>query len=245
MEFFILFLVAVFFVIILFKTKTGRGAWGEYHVKKALGKNIIDQQYVIHNLLIVNEGKSSQIDHIVIKRTGIFVIETKNYAGQIYGNENQREWTQVLRYGKIKNRFYNPIMQNRTHIYALSKLLGRSNGFVSIVVFLNATLMTAMPPEVGHMDNIKRIYQQNTKEIISTHEMRVIYEKLLSFKNNPQISEKQHIHNIQVMRAKVENNICPRCGKNLVLRHSQHGQFYGCSGYPQCNFKKTMEQSNL
>ena len=55
-------------------------------------------------LLQLDNGKTSQIDHIVINSEGVFVIETKNYAGRIYGNDNQLEWTQVLVYGKVKNK---------------------------------------------------------------------------------------------------------------------------------------------
>lgn len=27
---------------------------------------------------------------------------------------------------------------------------------------------------------------------------------------------------------------CPECGRNMVLRSSKFGKFYGCSGYPNC-----------
>ncbi|MDR0778247.1 MAG: topoisomerase DNA-binding C4 zinc finger domain-containing protein [Methanomassiliicoccaceae archaeon] len=34
--------------------------------------------------------------------------------------------------------------------------------------------------------------------------------------------------------------MCPRCGKMLVLRNGKNGQFYGCSGYPNCRFTKNI-----
>lgn len=232
--------VVLVITIIFFKTPTGRGIWGEFQVKLVLGKNKQNQKYVINNLIIVNEGKSSQIDHLVINRTGIFVIETKNYSGRIYGQEDQREWTQVLQYGKVKNKFYNPIMQNRTHIYALSKVIGRNDCFVSIIVFPKAQLMTHTTIDVGYIRGIRRRYKQQTKEIFSLEEMNSIYTKLLEFKNNPQISAREHVREIKQMKNNIDNNICPRCGKQLVLRKGQYGEFYGCSGYPQCKFKKTV-----
>lgn len=86
------------------------GSEGERIVGRFIGETIPGLQYVINNLILeVEEGKTSQIDHIVINKRGIFVIETKNYSGMIYGTENQLEWTQVLNYGKVKNHFYNPI----------------------------------------------------------------------------------------------------------------------------------------
>lgn len=232
--------ILIVLTIAFFRTPTGRGIWGELQVKLVLGKNKQDQKYVINNLMIVNEGKSSQIDHLVINRTGIFVIETKNYSGRIYGQEDQREWTQVLQYGKVKNKFYNPIMQNRTHIYALSKVIGRNNCFISIIVFPKARLMTNSTTDVGSIGSIRRRYRQQAKEIFSVEELNSIYSKLLELKKNPQVSAREHVQEIQQMKASIDNNICPRCGKPLVLRKGQYGEFYGCTGYPQCKFKKTV-----
>lgn len=101
------------------------GEEGERIVKKVLGHDIADEKYVINNLMIVNEGKSSQIDHLVVCLNGIFVIETKNYSGLILGNENQKEWTQVLGGGSERHKFYNPVLQNRSHIYAISRIIKR------------------------------------------------------------------------------------------------------------------------
>ena len=239
MDYFLIGLAIVLVItIVFFRTPTGRGIWGEFQVKLVLGRNKPNQKYVINNLMIVNEGKSSQIDHIVINRTGIFVIETKNYSGRIYGQEDQREWTQVLQYGKVKNKFYNPIMQNKTHIYALSKVIRRSDCFVSIIVFPKAQLMTKTSTDVGYIGNIRRRYRQQTKDIFSIEEMNSIYAMLLEFKNNPQVSTKEHVQAIQQMKANIDKNICPRCGKPLLIRKGQYGNFYGCSGYPQCKFKK-------
>lgn len=82
-----------------------------------------------------NNGMTTQIDHIIISRQGIFVIETKNYQGWIFGNVKQEKWKQVLKGGK-KFQFYNPIRQNYGHIKTLSRLLGLElNYFHGIVWF--------------------------------------------------------------------------------------------------------------
>ena len=51
----------------------------------------------------------------MIHEKGIFVIESKNYSGWIFGNERDKKWTQVLANGD-KNYFFNPILQNKIHI---------------------------------------------------------------------------------------------------------------------------------
>ena len=86
---------------------------------------------------------TSQIDHVVVSSKGIFVLETKNYTGWIFGSENSQNWTQVIY--KRKEKFYNPIWQNFGHIQALKEYLGENTTqdipFSSIIVFSNeATL---------------------------------------------------------------------------------------------------------
>ena len=230
--------IAVVVFVSFFKTPIGKGILGEFQVKIVLGRNKPNKKYVINNLMIVNEGKSSQIDHILINQSGVFVIETKNYAGRIYGQEEQKEWTQVFNYGKTKNKFYNPIMQNKTHIYALSKLIGRNDCYFSLIVFPKAQLMTETVTHVGYTGDVRRKIKKESAIIFSVEEMNQIYQKLLQFKINPQISNREHIKEINQMKNNIDNNICPRCGKPLVLRKGQYGSFYGCSGYPDCKFRK-------
>lgn len=77
----------------------------------------------------------SQIDHVVISKYELFVIETKNYKGWIFGSENAYEWTQVIFSNKYK--LYNPLKQNLGHIKALqSNLVDYPNlNYFPIVVF--------------------------------------------------------------------------------------------------------------
>ncbi|WP_350617509.1 nuclease-related domain-containing protein, partial [Pseudomonas sp. HY7a-MNA-CIBAN-0227] len=67
-------------------------------------------------------GGSTQIDHVIVSIYGIFVIETKNYKGWIFGNEKQRQWTQAFPNGR-KYKFQNPLRQNYLHIKTLADLL--------------------------------------------------------------------------------------------------------------------------
>lgn len=67
-------------------------------------------------------GNSTQIDHVVICRKGIFCFETKNLNGVLKGNVADQNWTHINRKGK-KNIIYNPIFQNNSHIKHLSKVL--------------------------------------------------------------------------------------------------------------------------
>ena len=73
-----------------------------------------------------------QIDMLFITQKGIFVIESKNYSGSVSGAEYQNKWT--LRTRKKDYHFYNPILQNQTHINILLKII-RNSRFFSLVAF--------------------------------------------------------------------------------------------------------------
>ena len=104
-----------------------------------------------HDLIIpAPNGKTTQIDHIYVSQYGIFVVETKNYSGWIFGNVSQSQWTQI-RYGK-KYRIPNPVYQNTWHIKALSALLGLpEKAFHSCIVFTDehCQIKTEMPPNIA------------------------------------------------------------------------------------------------
>lgn len=87
-----------------------------------------------------SDGDTAQIDELIIDDSGIYVIEMKNYKGWIFGNENNQYWTQVLytRYRGVstKNRLYNPIRQNASHISCIRKNIRGYRGPVhSLIVF--------------------------------------------------------------------------------------------------------------
>ena len=82
-----------------------------------------DKYYKYNDILLPKEQGTTQIDHIVVSQYGIFVIETKNLSGWIYGDQYNKYWTQ--KFFKKTYRFYNPIHQNYGHIKTLEALLPR------------------------------------------------------------------------------------------------------------------------
>lgn len=196
---------------------------------------------VIDNVIIPDESgtKSSQIDHIYVSNYGIFVVETKNYAGRIYGSDNQLNWTQVLAYGNTKNKLYNPVKQNQTHIYRLKSALGIKSNFVSVIVFINANIQYIESDYVFTLRDLRHLINKDLEVTISDAELDKISNALLEFKENPFKTNKEHVREIKQMKKDISNNICPRCGGQLVLRKSKDGRsFYGCSNYPKCKFIK-------
>ena len=89
----------------------------------------------LRNLYVPKDnGETSEIDLVYVTQKGIFVFESKNYSGWIFGDEASQYWTVSLPNGQ-KNRFYNPIKQNRTHLKWLGAFVGAEIPLFSIVVF--------------------------------------------------------------------------------------------------------------
>lgn len=115
------------------------GKFGEYMTYKKL-KSYEEQGWkFLFNLYIPkDDATTTEIDVLAISPKGIFVFESKNYSGWIFGNETQKNWTQVLPKGRgrsNKEHFLNPIIQNKGHIKYLKKLLGDDITMHSLIVF--------------------------------------------------------------------------------------------------------------
>ena len=104
--------------------------WHVRHGEKLTAKQLkrlafsMGEGKVLRNVYVPKEGGgTSEIDVLFITSRGVFVIESKNYSGWIFGNEADRYWTQCLEGGQ-RNRFYNPIWQNRGHVKWLGRYVG-------------------------------------------------------------------------------------------------------------------------
>ena len=177
-------------------TAEEKGEQGEEYVAGLLGDTIPGQRYLINNLIIVDKkGNSSQIDHIFINSTGVYVVETKNLSGTIYGDDNRREWTQVFNYGKQKYHFYNPIMQNETHVMRLKEATGTKLPIKSIVVFTNNNIDKIRSDNVYTIQGMICEINAYFTERITPKDMHSFYIQLMNIKEN-QISDEEHIKNI-------------------------------------------------
>lgn len=112
----IVFFIVIYLIILILKSPTIKGKFGESLVSFCLDKYLDKSKYRIFNDVMIsdNMGGTTQIDHIVLSKYGIFVVETKNYKGWIYGDAKSRTWTQVI-YRK-KTKFQNPFFSKlQTH----------------------------------------------------------------------------------------------------------------------------------
>jgi hypothetical protein len=119
-----------------YKTISDKGAYGEFLVFELL-ESLGEGSRILANIYLpLENGRTTEIDLLMVHPTGIYVFESKNYSGWIFGDEKSRNWTQSLKGGK-KTSFYNPVRQNKGHISALMDNL-RDVGpesFFSYIVF--------------------------------------------------------------------------------------------------------------
>lgn len=174
-----------------------KGRVGESKVNLILNSPQLNNSYnrlITNYYLLDNNGISHQIDHIYIRENGIFCIETKNYKGVIVSTY-KGEWYQVIT-SNLRYKLINPIKQNKTHIYHLSKLLDDKYKIHSLIVMVNNNSSNINIPNVINLKDLE-LYLTNFFDgtTLKNEEIDSICKELL--KSQSKIIEKQHIENIK------------------------------------------------
>lgn len=223
----------------------GEGSWGEKCIARVL-KNRIENAEFYQNVYIPIEDRTAELDIVMIDKTGIYVFESKAYGGTIYGNPEYMKWVQYL--GGQKSTFYNPVKQNERHCYYLSKALKIPRKTIeSFVVFENRASLANVSPLKGEQYTIckrkrladlllDKIYSKTT--VFTEADIADIKKKLKEWSTNTEEKKKEHIQQVKV---RMNSNICPVCGKNLITRKGKYGEFIGCTGYPQCKYTRNLK----
>ena len=156
------------------------GEIGERKVNKLLSKLNKGKYSIINNIKVPSRKGITQIDHVVISNFGVIVIETKNYKGIIYGDENKEYWYKNY-YGR-KNKFYSPILQNQGHINAIKNIIDDEEiPIYSIVVFISGCELDSKSnfsdDVIYEKELISRILQYKNK-VMANKERKNIYNKI-------------------------------------------------------------------
>jgi predicted RNA-binding Zn-ribbon protein involved in translation (DUF1610 family) len=237
-------IVIAFFIcaiILQYNQAAIKGKYGEKRVSSIL-ISLPDEYYLFNDIYIQVNGKSVQIDHVIVSPYGIFVIETKNYTGWIFGSDYSEFWTKNM-YGN-KYQFQNPLKQNYSHVKALESFFGiPDNKFIPIVVFLRGSTLKCNTKGIVIYSSqlIDTIYRYTTP-VISTVDIQKFTEKLSRLNLVTKETKKEHKQNIRQIitnrNSMIYNGICPKCGNQLIERKGKYGTFTGCSNYPKCKFTK-------
>lgn len=153
---------------------------GEALVSQIILENFGPPDYhLINHATLQMENGTTQVDHILVSRFGVFVVETKDYTGWIFGSASQRNWTKVL--FKVKYSFQNPIHQNLRHVRAVRQLLSflPPDSIKSVVVFTgDAEFKTEVPLGVIYASGLAEFLKSYDDEIISTDQLQLSVGRL-------------------------------------------------------------------
>jgi hypothetical protein len=241
-------IIPLLFLMAFLKSPFMKGVFGEFLVNIA-AKFFLDRHIytLFKNVTLPTEDGTTQIDHVIVSRYGVFVIETKNMNGWIFGSPQQKTWTQKIY--RHTSKFQNPLHQNYKHTQTLQAALELNPDKVfSVVVFVgDSTFKTAMPDNVVYAGGYIRFIKSKMQPILSDAEVLDICKRIQSGRLKPSI--RTHIDHVKHVKAIVEekqqqdDNSCSKCGKPMILRTARSGdnqgkQFLGCSDYPKCRMVK-------
>ncbi len=234
-------LLPLLIAVAIAKTPWFKGYFGELLVRLSANLLLDSKEYkAIHNVTLKTPDGTTQIDHVFVSRFGIFVVETKNYSGWIFGDEDQGTWTQKI--FKVTNKFQNPIRQNFKHIKALEALTNLSTEkFHSVIVFVDGSeFKTTMPKNVTYAGGYISYIKSKTSDILSAPEVEAVYSAITTGRMAPSLAtNREHVANVQRRMTQDAPRLCPKCGAEMVLRTVKSGdkggnKFWGCSEFPKC-----------
>ncbi len=240
----ILFVAFIIFLGITMPSR--RGQAGENKVARILKKLPPEKYRVVNDILLKTSHGTTQIDHVVLSEYGIFVIETKNYSGWIYGSEHSEEWTKNV-YGN-KYKFRNPLKQNFAHVKALMEVLEITNQsvFIPIIAFSNqAEIKVQSSKKIINFRNLRSCILSYQNPMLNISDITKYAAKLSGSTEYTKEEKKAHVSqikgNVWYKDLKIQQGICPKCGGNLVERNGKYGKFLGCSNYPGCRFTYNLD----
>lgn len=226
-----------------------KGHYGEYLTEYALEHGNLGDIAVFSNVVVPRASgptSTSEIDVVMLHEKGVFVFESKNYSGWIFGSADQQNWTVTFN-ANSKAQFYNPIKQNRAHVKALSDYLGlETEAFRSYIVFSERCELKKAPPDTADYIICRRHHllgnvRKDLKRLDPLFDETTFAGLKASLKTldegSTQAARAKHVEEVQRVAS---GSVCPWCGSELVKRNGKYGAFMGCSSYPKCRYTQKL-----
>lgn len=234
-------------LIALLKSPWAKGHIGELLVRLfahwQLDKSIYRR---LHNITLNTPDGTTQIDHVFLSPYGIFVLETKNMRGWIFGGEKQAQWAQKIY--KRTYKFQNPLRQNYKHLKALEITLGIDpNHLHSVITFVGgSTFKTEVPACVTQGIGFIRYIKSFQQLVFREADVDAMLNALHTGRRTPSVATHlEHVQNLKRRSDPTAERQCPKCGSALVIRTVKSGpktgqQFWGCSNFPRCRVMQSL-----
>lgn len=222
---------------------------------------------LLRDLTLPTADGSTQIDHVVVSRHGVFVIETKNYRGWIFGAARDKTWTQQIY--RHRSTFQNPLRQNYKHVRALAQVAGVDRrALFPLVVFVGtAVIKTPMPANVTNPSGCLAAIRRRTELLLGEDEVERIVDALRAGRLAPSrataAAHARHVAELVAARRRLQQAMaalpappapvgaappepaatpCPRCGGGTATYTYRSGpkaglSFRGCTRFPACTWR--------
>ncbi len=173
-----------------------KGRYGENYIAVVLKKCMQEGDTLLNNVVLSDPRSklSVEIDHVLLSRRGIFVIETKNRSGDIYGDDEAEQWIQVLGNGSIRHEFYSPVRQSIAHAKKVSYVT-KCKAVFPLVVFAEGNTQHIVSDITFDPLGLRRFIQKQ-QNVLSERELSAALTRLKDCMAHS-ISAEKHRKNVQ------------------------------------------------
>lgn len=236
----------VVLLVAVYRAARSRGWRGEAFVKRVSRRRLPAESYrPLHNVTLPTPDGTTQIDHIFVSRFGIFVVETKNMSGWIFGGESQAQWTQTIYRRSFK--FQNPLRQNFKHVKAVQAASHVPYDAIhSVIVFVGrSTFKSSMPRNVTRRGDCFTYIESFRNPVLTNSEVERALSAIEARRLPPtRQTRREHVQSVRSRADPLAARRCPRCGNPMVVRTAKRGsnagtRFWGCSTYPACRARQS------
>ncbi|MDX7831626.1 nuclease-related domain-containing protein [Aeromonas dhakensis] len=259
------FLLPLLLIATLIKTPWFKGMIGEWFINLSLRLFLDKQEYhLLKDVTLPTPQGTTQIDHVLVSRFGVFVIETKNIKGWIFGNPAHKSWTQQIY--RRRHCFQNPLRQNYLHVMTLRSLLGLADHQLHSVIFFigDCTFKTPVPDNVMNRGLIRYVKGMTTPVLAESEVARVVDTIEQGRLAANWQTHRQHVAQLKarhgealakpvptspptaynpapptaIHQANIQSPMCPNCGNLMVLRTASRGDNKGNQFWGCSDFPK-------
>ena len=222
-------LISIFILSVLYFLKSPwfKGFAGEMlvHISAKIHLNK-DKYHILRNVTLPTVDGTTQIDHIIVSEYGVFVVETKNMKGWIFGGAHQKTWTRKI--FKYTKKFQNPLHQNYKHVETLKSILELNDQQIFSVVLLvgSSTFKTDMPENVINGPGLIKYIKSKDQQVLLNADVQMILSKIESERMAPsRETTKAHINHVkQIVEEKQSSHSSPKCRMNVATISSNDGE---------------------
>jgi restriction system protein len=227
-------LILLLFLLAFLKSPFMKGVLGEFMVNLAAKLFLDKKTYILFkNVTLPTEDGTTQIDHVIVSRYGVFVIETKNIKGWIFGDPQQKIWTSKIY--RHTSKFQNPLHQNYKHTQTLQSALELDpEKLFSLVVFVgDSDFKTPMPDNVVYLGGYIRFIKSKTQSILSDSEVLAICHKISSGRLKPSVkTHREHVKHVKTIVEEKQRQVNENASYAQIW--CMENQAASCCGSPVC-----------